>query len=109
MRLHLLDLLDTVLQNNDGGVLITQPGQPAFRVGVLGGFGCQQDNSDRAGDLGGIGAHRAWYQRSDRRHRAAVRSAVAVSARRPAPGDRRRIGMRRPSYRRRRDRQLQYP
>ena len=42
MRLHLLDLLDAVLQDDDDGVLITQPGQPASPVGVLGGFDRQQ-------------------------------------------------------------------
>ena len=59
MRLHLLDLFDAVLQDDNDGVLITQPGQPTCTVGVLGGFDRQQHEPDRGSDLGGIGAYRA--------------------------------------------------
>jgi hypothetical protein len=58
MRLDLLDLLDTVLQYDDDGLLITQSGQPTTSVCVLGRFDRQQDDSHRAGDLGGVGAYR---------------------------------------------------
>ena len=61
MRLHLLDLLDTVAQHDDDGVLVTQPGQPATPLVVLGGLDRQQDHVDRAVDLGGIGAYRAGH------------------------------------------------
>jgi hypothetical protein len=61
MRLYLLDLLDTVLQHGNDGVLIAQPGQPATSVVVLSGFERQDDRLDRAGDLAGIGAHRAGH------------------------------------------------
>ena len=61
VRLDLLDLLDTVLQHDDDGVLVAQAGQPAGRVVVLGGFDRQHENVDRAGHLTGIGVHRTGH------------------------------------------------
>jgi hypothetical protein len=58
VRLYLLDLLDTVLQHGDDGVLAAQARQPAACVVVLGGFDRQHHKVDRSGDLAGIGTHR---------------------------------------------------
>ena len=57
--LHQLNLLDAVLQRDDDGAFIAQPGQPPGRVGVLGRFDREQHHRDRLGDVGGIGAYRA--------------------------------------------------
>ena len=62
VRLDLLDLLNTVLQHDDDGVLAAQAGQPTARVVVLGRFDCQQENVDRPGDLVWIGTHRTGHQ-----------------------------------------------
>ena len=65
VRLDLLDLLDTVLQDGYYGVVVAQAGQPAACVVVLGGFDRQYQHFDRAPGsndvLIGIGVHRAGH------------------------------------------------
>ena len=61
MRLHLLDLLDAVLQDGDDRVLAAEAGQPSGCRVVLGGLDRQHHDVDRAGDRAGIGVHRAGH------------------------------------------------
>ncbi|EUA32662.1 hypothetical protein I553_10248 [Mycobacterium xenopi 4042] len=56
--MHLLDLFNAVLQHDDHGVFVAQPGKPGAGVSVVGGFHGKHDDVDAAGDLARIGVHR---------------------------------------------------
>ncbi|EUA93567.1 hypothetical protein I551_9112 [Mycobacterium ulcerans str. Harvey] len=65
MRLHLLDLFDTVLQDGYHGVLTTQAGQPFARGAGLSGFDREYQHIDRSGQLLRVGVYRTGHH--DRR------------------------------------------
>ena len=76
------------------------------RVVVLGGFDRQDHEVDGAGQLVGIGVHRAGHHDRVLGRRAAVRCCRGACGRRPAPNARPGTAARRPSCRRRRDRRV---